>query len=97
MGSSAVSARTAVLAVHRRAATIVIQQVALAGRSDLRSTGEDFRLKGFDGQHEDIPYATLGANDTRGARVCLKFATQAQDLHIDAAVEDVLVHASRLQ
>jgi hypothetical protein len=29
--------------------------------------------------------------------MCLEFATQAQDLHIDAAIEDVFVHASRLQ
>ena len=78
MGSSVVAARVAEPVAQSRAAAIGIQHAARVGQSGRRrSTFGRFRLKRLDGQHEDVADAALGANDTRGARVCLEFATQA--------------------
>src|SRR6185369_15288291 len=53
--------------------------------------------EGLDRQSEDIADATLGLYDPRRARIGLQLAPPPQDLHIDAAVEDILMDASRLQ
>jgi hypothetical protein len=49
------------------------------------------------GQGKHIPDATLGLNDAGRARITLKLASEAKDLHIDAAVEYVFMNACRLQ
>jgi hypothetical protein len=46
---------------------------------------------------EYISEAALGLDDARRARIALELAPQAENLHIDAAVEDILVNAGRLQ
>src|SRR5690242_15081984 len=47
----------------------------------------------FDRQGEHVADAALGSNDARRTRIGLELAPQSQDLNIDAAVENVLVHA----
>ena len=51
----------------------------------------------FDRQVEDIAEAALGADDAGRVRSALQLAPQPQDLHIDAPVEDILMHAGGLQ
>jgi hypothetical protein len=46
---------------------------------------------------KDVTDAALGLDDARCARVAFQLAPKAQDLHVDAAVENVLVDAGRLQ
>src|SRR4051794_9472519 len=48
-------------------------------------------------QGEYVADAALGLDDTRHARICLQFAPQSQDLHVDTAVEHILVYPGRLQ
>jgi hypothetical protein len=48
-------------------------------------------------ERKHVANASPGLDDTRRARVGLQLAAQPQDLHVDAAVEHVLVHAGRLQ
>lgn len=48
-------------------------------------------LEGFDGWTEDIAEAAFGLDDLRRAGIGLQLATEPQHLHIDAAVEDILV------
>jgi hypothetical protein len=48
-------------------------------------------------QIEDIADAAFRPDDAGGVGVDLKFPPQPQDLHIDAAIEYVLVDARRLQ
>src|SRR6516165_763447 len=43
-------------------------------------------------KRKHVTDASLGLNNLRCARIRLQLAPQAQDLHIDAAVENVLVH-----
>ena len=52
---------------------------------------------GFDRQGEHVADAALGPDDSGRSRIGLELAPQPQDLHVDAAVEDILVHAGRLQ
>src|SRR5213080_4891040 len=49
----------------------------------------------FGGEH--IANTAFGLNDARGTRIAFEFASQPENLHVDAAVEDVLVHAGRCQ
>jgi hypothetical protein len=51
----------------------------------------------LDRQREHIAHTTLGLDDGGGAGVDLELAPQPQDLHIDAAIEHILVNAGRLQ
>ena len=55
------------------------------------------RSDSFYGNSKHISDAALGLDDTRRARVAFKLASEAKDLHVDAAVEDILVDTSRLQ
>src|SRR5580693_3113222 len=50
----------------------------------------------LDRNRKYISEATFGLDYARRARVAFKLASQAQDLHVDAAIEDILVHACRL-
>ena len=51
----------------------------------------------FDRQGETIAYAALRLYGAGRARVSLQLAPQPQHLNVDAAVEDILVDAGRLQ
>ena len=51
----------------------------------------------LDRQGKHVADTALGLNDPRRARVGLQLAPQAQDLHVDAAVENVFVDPSCLQ
>ncbi len=55
------------------------------------------RSDSFYGNSKHISDAALGLDDTRRARVAFELASEAKDLHVDAAVEDILVDTSRLQ
>ena len=46
---------------------------------------------------EYVADAAFGADDAWCARIALQLAPQSEDLHIDAAVENILVHPSCLQ
>ncbi len=54
-------------------------------------------LQHRDRHGEPIADAALGLDDARGARIRLQLAPQPQDLHIDASVENILMHTRRLQ
>jgi len=54
-------------------------------------------LESLDRNGKHVANAALGLNDPRRARIGLQFAPQPQDLHVDAAVENILVHPSCLQ
>src|ERR1700730_16704257 len=51
----------------------------------------------FDRQGKDVTDAALRADDMGRAGIGLELASQPQDLHVDAAVEHILVNAGRLQ
>src|SRR5260221_12318699 len=51
----------------------------------------------FDRQIEDIADAALGPDDTWRAGIDFQLAAQPQDLHVDAAIEHILVNPGRLQ
>src|ERR1700732_3510194 len=51
----------------------------------------------LDGKGKHIANAALGTNNARCVRSGLQLAPQPQDLDVDAAVEDILVHAGRLE
>jgi hypothetical protein len=51
----------------------------------------------LDGQGEHIANTTFGLDSTRGTRIALKLSAEPEDLHINAAIEHVLVHPRRLQ
>jgi len=55
------------------------------------------RSDGHNRQGEHVADASLRPDDARRAGVGLELAPQPQDLHIDGAVEDIFVHAGRLQ
>src|SRR5262245_34671531 len=63
---------------------------AAAARPDGRSNPLD-----RDGEH--ISHAALGLDDARRARVAFELAPQAKNLHVDAAIENILMHARGLQ
>ena len=46
---------------------------------------------------EHISHAALGLDDARRAGVAFELAPEAKNLHIDAAIEDILVNACSLQ
>jgi hypothetical protein len=50
-----------------------------------------------DRQGKHVANAAFGLDDPRRARVGLELAAQSQDLHVDAAVEHILMDAGRLQ
>jgi hypothetical protein len=52
---------------------------------------------GFYSQGKDVADAPFGLDHTRRTRIGLQFAPQAQDLDVDAAIEDVFVYAGGLQ
>src|SRR5215467_8980277 len=70
-----------------------------AGHGHSRRVGAlpDSHRQALDWNGEYVSDAALGLNDARCARVALQLAAQAQDLHVDAAVEHVFMHAGRLQ
>src|SRR4051812_26980468 len=51
----------------------------------------------FNGCTEDISDATLGLDEARRARIAFELAPQAENLHVDAAIENILVNACGLQ
>src|SRR5262245_5259176 len=63
---------------------------ASAVRPDGRSNPLD-----RDGKH--ISHAALGLDDARRARVAFELAPQAKNLHVDAAIENIFMHARGVQ
>src|SRR5262245_8108412 len=57
----------------------------------------DGRSNPLDRNGEHITYAALGLDDARRARVAFELAPQAKNLHVDAAIENILMHARGLQ
>src|SRR5258708_18808498 len=55
------------------------------------------RLAPLDWNSKHISDATLGLDHSRRARVAFELAPEAKDLHVDTAVEDIFMDASRLQ
>src|SRR5258708_29238480 len=55
------------------------------------------RLDSLDWNSKHISDATLGLDHSRRARVAFELAPEAKDLHVDTAVEDILMDAGRLQ
>ena len=51
----------------------------------------------FDGQRKHVADAAFGQNDARRIWIGLQLAPQAQDLHVDSAIEDIFVDPGRLQ
>ena len=51
----------------------------------------------FDGQRKHVADAAFGQNDARRVWIGLQLAPQAQDLHVDSAIEDIFVDPGRLQ
>ena len=51
----------------------------------------------FDGQRKNVANATFVQDDARRVWIGLQFATQAQYLNVDTAVEDIFADAGRLQ
>src|SRR5499427_6609456 len=60
-------------------------------------TRPDGRSNPLDRNGEHITYAALGLNNARRARVAFELAPQAKNLHVDAAIENILMHARGLQ
>ena len=58
-------------------------------------TGRQLDPLDLNGEH--ISDATLGLDDSGRAGVALELASEAKNLHVDAAIEDVLMHARGLQ
>ena len=46
---------------------------------------------------EHISYTALGLDDARRARVTFELAPQAKNLHVDAAIENIFMHARGVQ
>src|SRR5262249_17974087 len=55
------------------------------------------RSNPLDRNREHISDAALGLDDARRARVAFELPTQPKNLYVDAAIEDILVHARGLQ
>jgi HlyD family secretion protein len=55
------------------------------------------RSNPLDRNREHISYTALGLNDVWCARVAFELASQTKNLHINAAIENVLMHARSLQ
>ena len=55
------------------------------------------RLDPLDGNSEHISNTALGLDDARCTGIAFELAPEAKNLHVDAAVEDILVKACRLQ
>ena len=53
--------------------------------------------KPLDRPRKYISDAPLGLDELRGAWIVLQLAAETQDLHVDAAIEDVFMDSSRLQ
>jgi hypothetical protein len=51
----------------------------------------------FDGQRKHVADAAFGQDDARAIWIGLQLAPQAQDLHVDTAIEDIFVDPDRLQ
>ena len=58
---------------------------------------ENSLLDSLDRNGEHVSHTAFGPNYPRGAGVTLELAPEAENLHIDASVEDVLVNTSSLQ
>ncbi len=62
-----------------------------------RVTCKDAESDAFNGYSEHISNAALGLYDAGRAGIALELAPEAEDLHVDAAIEDILVNAGCLQ
>src|SRR5215467_14515183 len=51
----------------------------------------------LDRNGEYISDTTLGLDDSRCTGVAFELASEAKDLHVDTAIEDILMHARGLQ
>ena len=51
----------------------------------------------LDRRHKNIADATLGLDERWRVRVQVQFAAQPQNLHVDAAIENIFVYARRLE
>jgi hypothetical protein len=57
----------------------------------------DGRSKALNRNGEHISYTAFGLDDARPARVAFELAPQAKNLNVDAAIENILMHARGLQ
>jgi hypothetical protein len=55
------------------------------------------RFERVDRQREDISDAAFGPDQPCRARIDLQLAPQPQDLHVDAAIENILVNTGSLK
>jgi len=78
-------------AVPRVTTVVLVSRVKLPWRPAIASSDPLYR------NGEYISDAALGLDDARCARIALELTPQAENLHIDAAVEDIFVNAGRLQ
>jgi hypothetical protein len=72
-------------------------RIAEPGRHSLAGVFDTPSSKCFDGQRKYVANAAFGQDDARRVWIGLQLAPQAQDLHVDAAIEDIFVDAGRLQ
>src|SRR5262249_45109947 len=61
------------------------------------ATRPDGRSKPLDRNGEHISHAALGLDDARGVRVAFELAPEAKNLHVDATIENILMHPGGLQ
>jgi hypothetical protein len=80
--------------ISSRHCGVTIVTIIRARTACVRRPGALERLYG---QREDITDAALCLYHARRARIGFQLAAQPQDLHVNASVEDVFVHASRLE
>ena len=74
--------------------TASIQTIALKRAEWAAAARPDGRSNPLDRNGEHISHAALGLDDTRRARVTFELAPQAKNLHVDAAIEDILMEGS---
>jgi len=55
------------------------------------------RSEPLDWNSEHVSHTALGLDDARRGSILFKLASQAKNLHVDAAIENILMHARGLQ
>ena len=83
--------------IDRRGRCVAVRLLAAEIWSTCCAALVTFRFEPLDRQGEDIADAAFGRDDRRRIRTSLQFASQPQDLHIEASIEDVLMDACCLQ
>jgi hypothetical protein len=79
-----------------------MEDLLIAGYSFVAALSEkdcncSAKLHRLNWQRKSVADTPLSLDNLRYARIALKFTPQSQNLHIDAAIENVLVYPSRLQ